>query len=96
MPKKEYTADFTEEYNITDDDALILQIYLSAYKSLIIETGVVQDENGDKLPEKKGMENTLSVLRTALFTLSESFIDKFGDELDTDLPDFTEDDKEIN
>ena len=72
----------------TDDDMLAMRIYLTPEHNIKLEIGVILDEDGEELPERKAMENTLTILRTALFTLSEEYIRKFGDELKNEDPSF--------
>jgi len=72
----------------TEDDMLAMKIYLTPEHNIKLETGVVLDENGYELPERKAMENTLTIVRTALFTLSEEYICRFGTELENENPEF--------
>lgn len=81
MRKYEFNEDFTNG-DPTDDDMLAMKIYLTPEHNIKLETGVVLDEDGEELPERKAMENTLTILRTALFTLSEEYINRYGEEID--------------
>jgi len=87
MKHKKLNQDFTNG-DPTDDDMLAMKIYLTPEHSIKLETGVVLDEDGNELPERKAMENTLTILRTALFTISDEYLTRFGDELENEDPEF--------
>ncbi len=80
MTTEKLNEDFTGG-EINDDDEIAMQIYLTPDQNIKIETGVASDEDGNPLPEQEAMENTLMLLRTALFTLSEEYIRLYGAEL---------------
>lgn len=79
----EISEDFTGS-EVNDNDLLAMQLFVTPEGNIKIETGVVVDEDGNELPARKAMENTLTILRTALFTLSEEYIRVYGAELENE------------
>ena len=81
------SEDFTDT-SVSDSDTLAMQVFITPEENIKLEVGrfVCQDDDGNDLPEKAAMENTLTLLRKAMFTLAAEYNKKYRAELDGDDP----------
>ena len=80
VPKKRiksFSEDFTGE--VTDEDMLAMQIFITPDDIVNIKPVVFLDDDGNPLEERDAMEYTLIVLRTALFQLTTDFMQTYGE-----------------
>jgi len=94
MAKENINEDFTDQGDVTDEDVIAIQIYLTPDRNIKVEVNeqlVTDEETGEMLSEKEALSATLAILRPALFTLTKEYIDEYGIELDDDTdPSFFE------